>query len=145
MMLFDVQCEKNHRFEGWFNSNAGFEKQVTSKLISCPFCTSTKISKAPMAPKVLSGGTSTSEEKQISLKPTDEEVALRNIVEQVKQALKKNSTDVGDKFAEEARKIHYGESEQKNIHGNTTPKETKELQEEGVEFITLPDLEQKGH
>lgn len=94
-----------------------------------------------MAPRVLSSSVeSKPQQMAVSLSRTEKEAAVYQAIRHVQEVLEQNSTDVGSRFAEEARKIHYGETEQKNIRGTTTAEEAKELKEEGIEFLSLPKM-----
>lgn len=132
MIVYDVKCAKEHVFEGWFRSSDDFEKQAKGRKIACPECGSTKVSRAPMAPAVkTTRELSNDEARQARTKAREMLVKLREQVE-------KNADYVGDKFSEEARKIHYGETEQRSIYGEATSEEAQALQEEGVEFGVVP-------
>lgn len=132
MIVYDVKCAKEHVFEGWFRSSEDFEKQAKARKIACPACGSTKVGRAPMAPAVkTTRELSNDEARQARTKAREMLVKLREQVE-------KNADYVGTKFPEEARKIHYGETEQRSIYGEATSEEAQALQEEGVEFGVVP-------
>ncbi|NCP13188.1 MAG: DUF1178 family protein [Sphingomonadales bacterium] len=146
MIVFDLSCSDGHRFEGWFASSADFEDQRTDGLLACPFCGSVDVIKAPMAPAVPAKGNS----RQEVLPPenTTRPVANTPMPAEVQQAFLalakaqaaalKNSTWVGDKFAEETRRMHYGERDEAPIHGQASLAEAKALIEEGVPIAPLP-------
>lgn len=136
MILFDLSCENEHQFEAWFPSSKKYDEQNKKKLISCPYCNSNKVKKALMAPNlnILSKGTSKSK-KNASLK---NKKSLETNIKKLKKLIETNTEDVGQNFAEEARKIYYGEKKAKSIRGETTKKEAKELIEEGIPCISMP-------
>jgi hypothetical protein len=145
MIVFDLSCTDGHRFEGWFGSSADYADQRARGLLACPVCGSAAVSKAPMAPAVPAKGNTRAE-----VLPPEPARQLTNtpMLPQVKQALAalakaqaealKNSTWVGDKFADETRKMHYGERDEALIHGQATLAEAKALIEEGVPVAPLP-------
>ena len=138
MILFDLICSNDHTFEAWFPSSDDFEKQRKGNKIECPVCGDTKVNKALMAPAV--SGAKKKGEKPVHLSPKAQKqmgqyvTALREIREHVE----KNSDYVGEKFPEEARKIHYGETEERSIHGEATAEEAEELSEEGIAVQRIP-------
>ena len=136
MILFDLQCDKKHKFECWFASTANYEKQLENKMIVCPYCNSTKIKKSLMAPNI-----NTKSSSKNSKKNDKKKVAQNNLENQIKKFRKyieKNTDNVGKNFAEEARKIYYGETKSRPIRGETTENEAQELAEEGIPFSQLP-------
>jgi len=149
MIVFDLSCCDGHRFEGWFGSSGDFEDQRARGLLCCPTCGSSEVSKAPMAPAVPAKGNSRQEVLPPAT-PLPEARAMANtpMSPQVQQALAalakaqaealRNSTWVGDKFAEETRKMHYGERDEAPIHGQASLAEAKALIEEGVPVAPLP-------
>ncbi|MEM7751000.1 MAG: DUF1178 family protein [Pseudomonadota bacterium] len=150
MIRYQLQCDKDHGFEAWFNNSAAYEKQVKRKLVVCPECGSTKISKAIMAPNVGVKGNKKSEPpvpaKQAARSvPVDPKVAaaqqeIMSAIRKLRKTVEENAEYVGPRFAEEARKIHYKESEEKGIYGEASPGDVKDLLEEGVEIHPLPVL-----
>ncbi len=137
MIRFDLHCDKEHGFEAWFSSNADFDKQSAAGLISCPQCGSSKVEKALMAPSV---STARKKEATTKLAMNNAQQAAMDQLRQAVKTIRENSEDVGERFPEEARKIHYGESEERGIIGQAKPDEVKELVEEGVGIAPLPDL-----
>jgi hypothetical protein len=129
MISFNLRCAKDHVFEAWFKDGAAFDKQAKSKSLSCPSCGNTKIEKAIMAPAIARGA---------SRADTPSPEQLRSMLLQMRAAVESNCDYVGQEFPEEARKIHYGEADARNIYGEATPEEAKELAEEGVEFGSIP-------
>jgi hypothetical protein len=145
MIVFDLACTLGHRFEGWFGSSGDFEDQRARGLLVCPNCGSGEISKAPMAPAVPAKGNSkpasapAAATQQLANTPMPPEMqkALAALAKAQAEALK-NSTWVGDKFAEETRKMHYGEREEAPIHGQASLAEAKAMIEEGLPVAPLP-------
>lgn len=138
MIKYSLICEKEHDFEGWFGSSEDYDKQRKRGFVECPQCGSKKISKALMAPGV--AGTKKSSDTAITnvVSKMPEEIVTK--IREIKQHIEKTSENVGDKFPEEARKIHYGESEARGIYGKASVKEAVELAEEGVNVVPIPDL-----
>jgi hypothetical protein len=123
VIVFDLQCEESgDRFEAWFRSGSDYEEQRGRGLVLCPVCQSSRISKAPMAPRVPKKGNSLELDKLAA----------------VQAHLLKDSEWVGDRFAEEARSIHSGDAEARPVHGNATLSEAKALIDEGVPIAPLP-------
>ena len=148
MIVFDLHCEHGHRFEGWFGSSSDYEDQREHGLVSCPECGTDVVSKAPMAPAVPAKGNTRSEvpastqagdPRPVSNTPMPAEVkkAMEALAKAQEKALK-NSTWVGDKFAEQSREMHYGERDEAPIHGQATLEEAKSLVDEGVPVAPLP-------
>lgn len=138
MILFDLKCSNGHEFETWFANSDAFEKQRKAKKVECPVCGDTKIEKALMAPSV--SGTKKNGEKTVHLSSKAEEQMGKYMaaLKEVREHVEKNSDYVGDKFPEEARKIHYGETEERSIHGEASEEEAAELNEEGIEVQRIP-------
>ena len=136
MILFDLQCEKNHKFECWFSSSANYEEQLKNNMIVCPYCNSTKIKKSLMAPNINTKSTSKNTKKNNKNKLVQNN--LENQIKKFRKYIEKNTDNVGKNFAEEARKIYYGETKSRPIRGESTEKEAQELVEEGIPFSQLP-------
>lgn len=137
MIRFNLICQERHEFEAWFSSSSDFDDQVGRGLVSCPHCGSAQVEKALMTPMV-----STARKKEASTRLAMNK-AQSEALDQLRKAVKtirETSEDVGDRFPEEARKIHYGESEERGIIGQAKPDEVKALVEEGVGIAPLPDL-----
>ncbi|MDA4845848.1 DUF1178 family protein [Hoeflea poritis] len=137
MIKFDLICDKQHAFEAWFASNADYDAQKERGLVACPHCGSNAVEKALMAPSV-----STARKKEAAMQlamNSNQKTAMDQLRKAVK-AIRDNSEDVGERFPEEARKIHYGESEERGIIGQASPDEVKSLVDEGVNVAPLPDL-----
>lgn len=134
MIRFSLHCDHGHEFEGWFRNNADFDRQAEMKLVACPSCGSLQVSKSLMAPAV---STSRSKEKLAVGLNEMQKKALEEM-RKLSQQVRENADYVGDKFAEEARKIHFGESEQRGIYGEASREEVSSLLEDGVEVMPLP-------
>ena len=149
MILYNLVCERRHEFESWFPSSAAYDKQAKRGLISCPSCGSAKVEKAIMAPRLAR------KDKSRSVAPAEEaapqtpspvamlspqEQEFRKKLKELRDHLTANADNVGKKFPEEARKMHYGETEHRSIYGEATAQDAKALHEEGIEFHPLPVL-----
>ena len=134
MIRFSLNCEHGHDFEGWFRNNDDFDAQQKLGMIECPACTSKKVGKALMAPSI---STSRRKEKVALAVNAEHRKALQQI-KALTEKLRENADYVGDKFAEEARKIHFGETDPRGIYGEATPEEAKSLADDGVEFMPIP-------
>lgn len=136
MISFRLSCEKDHVFDAWFRNSDDFEKQVKRGLVECPHCGSHNVSKALMAPAVATSG----EKEAMSFVRGDEQKKAMAKMAELARTVRENAEDVGTRFAEEARKIHYGETDPRGIYGKATADEAKNLAEEGVDFFPLPPL-----
>lgn len=148
MIVFDLKCCTGHRFEAWFRSSSAYEEQKAAGFVECPHCGSNDVTKALMAPNVAAKGNQKAEVASVAARPGDpklQEVVAeaQKVLAKLKSHVEANCDYVGDKFAEEARKIHYGEAEERGIYGESTLQEAKELLEEGVEVMPLPGLGRK--
>ena len=148
MKVFDLRCGAGHGFEGWFASEDDYVSQRERGLLDCPMCGNADVARLPSAPRLnLSGGRAVEPARDQSpapvatqptgMPPTGE--AAQRFMDAVAQVLA-GAEDVGSRFAEEARRIHHGESESKAIRGRTTPEEREALADEGIEVFTLPSL-----
>ena len=155
MIRYNLICDKRHEFESWFPSSAAYEKQEKRKLIECPACGSTKVERGIMAPRIARTDKSTSivapvEETAPASAPAEaptpvamispQEREFRAKLKELRDHLTANADNVGKKFPEEARKMHYGETEHRSIYGEASPQDAKDLHEEGIEFHPLPIL-----
>jgi len=153
MIRYALICEQGHDFESWFPSSLAFDKQAKRSLVSCPHCGSTKVDKAIMAPRLASSkrrkaptgapapiaATHASEKAPVAMiSPAETEFRVK--LKELREHLTKNADNVGPKFPEEARKMHYGEIEHRSIYGEASPQDAKDLAEEGIEFHPLPVL-----
>jgi hypothetical protein len=155
MIRYALVCERKHNFEIWFNSSADYDKQRKRGLVTCPACDSKKVEKAIMAPAIGRGGRKRSEPIEAPVTATEtpaapqpetvamispQEQEFRAKLKELRDHLTSNADNVGKKFPEEARKMHYGETEHRSIYGEASPEEAKELHDEGIEFHPLPIL-----
>ena len=132
MILFDLRCTKGHVFEAWFRDNASFDSQAEAGAVNCPACGSRKIEKAPMAPRIGKGN-------EVSRQQMAKELTeMKRQLTELQTKVEANCDYVGNNFAEEARRIHYGEVAHRDIYGEATDEEAKELNEEGIEFARIP-------
>ena len=137
MIRYSLHCDHGHEFEGWFSSSADFDSQMDRGLVTCPFCESRNIGKLLMAPNVATARKKDETKAHVAGAVRAEMmVKLREVVSEIRS----RSDDVGDRFPEEARKIHYGETEARGIMGRASLEEAAALVEEGIEIAPLPDL-----
>ena len=157
MMLFSLICDQAHEYEAWFDSNDAFDKQKSSGYVSCPYCGSAQVEKQLMTPSLGAKGNQKvandqqmppngqAVQKMLTASNNSEIKEMIKTVRKMRKTVKENADNVGDNFAEEARKIHYKEAPARGIYGQTTPKEAKELIEEGVDVMPLPSLPEDGN
>ena len=136
MIKYSLKCDKEHSFEAWFSDSLNFEKQNKKKLISCPSCSSLEITKNIMAPNI-------SSKKKNSNKINQKKDKVEMVLNKVRKHVENNFDYVGDKFADEARSMHYGEKEEREIYGETTVEDAVELIEEGVNVQPMPGVNPK--
>jgi hypothetical protein len=134
MKVLDLQCSAHHQFEGWFASEDDFQGQLGRGLVECPMCGDQAIAKKPSAPRLNLGAAAPARQEVMTAPDAKLQAAWLKMVRHVMA----NTEDVGERFAEEARRIHYGESEERGIRGQATPEQTQALLEEGVEVLPLP-------
>jgi hypothetical protein len=161
MIRYALICDKGHGFESWFASSTAYDRQAKRKLVACPHCGSVKVDKALMAPRLATSrkakrvdvaenhaAASTEPAKSSPPAPAAEPVAMispreqevRAKLKELRDHLVKNADNVGGKFPEEARKMHYGETKHRSIYGIASPDEASELADEGIDFHALPVL-----
>jgi len=165
MIRYSLNCDQGHAFESWFQNSAAYDRQRKRSLVPCPVCGSAKVDKAIMAPRLAnaverevaapkappqpqppalaaapqSAPAPTAPTAPLAMmSPTERE--LRRKLKELRDHITKNANYVGNRFPEEARKIHYGETEQRSIYGEASPDEAKRLHEEGIEFHPIPIL-----
>jgi hypothetical protein len=131
MIVYQLTCGQGHSFEGWFSSAEAFEKQAESGQLQCPTCSTTEVTKALSAPHVHTGAA------RPPAAAKSEGEMHREAVAELRNFILTSTEDVGRKFAEIARRIHYREEDARNIRGVVTPEEAEELREEGVEAIAI--------
>jgi hypothetical protein len=161
MIRYALACDKGHQFESWFADSAAYDKQAKRALVACPHCGSTKVEKAIMAPRILATRLAGARKRQTPVEASVSDVAtpaaapetsapvammtpqeqeLRGKLKELRDHLTRNADNVGTKFPDEARKMHYGETEHRSIYGVATADDAKELAEEGIAFHPLPIL-----
>lgn len=135
LKVFDLRCDSEHAFEGWFGSEGDFESQQARGLLECPLCGSKEIRRLPSAPR-LNLGASAVEPKQDAALPTAAQ--MQALLVKMAREIAANTEDVGERFAEEARRIHYREAPERGIRGVTSKQEAEALEEEGIRVMPLP-------
>ena len=144
MIRYALACEAGHAFESWFNNSAAFDRQAARGLVSCPMCGSAKVEKAIMAPALSGGGREAAAPAEQEKTPvaivSKEEVELRGKLKELRDHIVKSADYVGEKFPEEARRMHYGEIDHRSIYGEASPEAARSLADEGIEFHSLPRL-----
>ncbi len=140
MILYDLVCQREHRFESWFRNSNVVEKLIKAGEVVCPSCGSKKIQKAPMAPRIAkSDDASQAAFAAAEQRELEDAVQKANAaLNELHQVIEKNFDHVGDKFPEEARRIHYGETKERGIYGNASRDEAKKLLDEGIEVYAIP-------
>jgi len=138
MIVFDLLCGNDHEFESWFQNSEAFEKLAKGGHVACPICGDTKVSKSLMAPAVSGTKKKGDGKMAVSAQATQMMGQYMQAVKEMREQVEKNCDYVGDKFPEEARKMHYGEAETRNIYGEATETEAEALKEEGVEVQRIP-------
>jgi hypothetical protein len=148
MIKYRLRCANDHAFDGWFKDSAAYERQEKRKLLECPVCGNPRVERAIMAPSVGRKGNAGPPASKPPAAPADATPAvmpgpaippeMRKMLLELRRQVEKNCDYVGDKFAEEARKIHYGETDKRGIYGETSDEEAAALAEEGIEFGRLP-------
>lgn len=136
MIRFTLRCEADHEFDGWFRDGGDFDTQKKRGFVACPVCNSAKVEKALMAPAV---STSRGKEK-VALAAGEEQRRLMGQLREMAKKVRENADYVGDRFAEEARKIHFGETDPRGIYGEASVDDVKGLLEDGVDFMPLPEF-----
>jgi len=134
LIRFSLICEQSHEFEAWFRNGDDYDTQKKRGFVECPSCGSHKVEKALMAPAVSTGR----RQEKIALAMGEEQKKAMAQLKELSEKIRSSAEHVGDKFAEEARKIHFGEAEARGIYGNATLDEAKSLAEDGVGFMPIP-------
>ena len=138
MIVFDLKCKAGHVFEAWFPDSAAFKRQKKKRQVTCPACGDTHVAKAPMAPRIATSKDEPAATGKAMMAASPEAAAMLAKLKELKEHVEKNCDYVGERFAEEARKIHYGETEKRNIYGESSDEQARELADEGVEFQRVP-------
>ena len=155
MIRYALRCDGDHEFESWFQSSSAYDSQVKRKLVTCPVCGSAKVDKAIMAPRIVGrkghGPESPPPEPVAAAAPEAspsgptslmlaQEKELRTKLKELRDHIVKNADNVGERFANEARAMHYGDKEHRPIYGEASPDEAKSLIDEGIDVSPLPTL-----
>ena len=153
MIRYSLRCQQDHSFESWFQDSAAYDSQVKRKLVSCPVCGSAKVEKAIMAPRIVSKkGRDKAPAPAETAVPAEvpatestslmmaQERELRAKIKELRDHIVKSADNVGERFPNEARAMHYGDKEHRPIYGEASPEEARALVDEGVEVSPLPTL-----
>ena len=151
MIRYSLRCEKDHSFESWFQSSSAYDQQVKRKLVSCPVCGTDKVDKAIMAPRIVGKKGRDKAAAPVESPPEapaaestpllmTQERELRAKLKELRDHIVKTADNVGERFPNEARKMHYGDIEHRPIYGEASPEEARALIDEGVEVAPLPVL-----
>jgi hypothetical protein len=149
MIKYALRCDQGHGFDSWFPDSASYDTQAKRGFVTCPTCGSAKVEKQIMAPRVRTseerrGLSKTAPVPEVAPQPmtmlSDEAQQMRAMIRELHEKVKANTEDVGERFADEARRIHYGETEEKAIRGKASFEEAKALHEEGIGVLPLPPL-----
>ena len=135
MILYRLKCSDDHEFEAWFRDSDSYGEQIEAGAVSCPTCGDSDVTKAPMAPNL---ATRSSRATQAEDRASEVAREMRQAVEGLRREVEENCDYVGEGFAEEARRIHHGESEERGIYGEATNEESSELDDEGIEHHRIP-------
>lgn len=155
MILFNLRCAGGHTFEAWFRNGDTYERQAKAKSVACPLCGSHEVEKALMAPRIAKGGRRDIEDAKQAVVPAApagvpaaprgdmapdmaKAAEMLRVLREARRLVEANCDYVGERFAEEARRIHYGEIEKHGIYGESTEEEARALAEEGIEFGRIP-------
>jgi hypothetical protein len=152
MIRYNLRCDRGHAFESWFQSSTAYESQEKRKLVNCPACGSAKVERAIMAPQIVSKKSRDRAAEPVAAPSTDvttpsstplmmaQERELRAKLKELRDHIVKNADNVGERFPNEARKMHYGDIEHRPIYGEASPDEARALIDEGVEVMPVPTL-----
>lgn len=141
MKVLDLRCASGHRFEGWFASDEDLQSQTERGLMECPVCADKAITRLPSAPRLNVSGArepSAAAQKPAATGDAPIEMTMQAAWLRAVQHVMSQTENVGERFAEEARRIHYGEADDRAIRGQATPDEAQELRDEGIEVMSLP-------
>lgn len=133
MIRFNLRCRKDHVFEAWFPDGADYERQSADGKLACPTCGSSKIDKAPMAPSVAKSGRA-----ERAAEESRKAGEVKKALSELRKKVEEHCDYVGPEFTEEALKIHFGETEKRNIYGEASDQEEKRLKDEGISFGRIP-------
>ncbi|MGZ8274249.1 MAG: DUF1178 family protein [Burkholderiaceae bacterium] len=138
MKVFNLSCDLDHSFEGWFASSEEFDRQLAAGLVECPVCGSRTTGKMPSAPRLNISGAQEAAAVEKEPVALPNEAAMRSMLAQMARHIIANAEDVGERFAEEARRIHYEEAPRRSIRGVASKDEAAALEDEGIEVMPLP-------
>ncbi|MBN9432940.1 MAG: DUF1178 family protein [Bosea sp.] len=145
MIRYDLLCDNGHAFDGWFRDAAAYDKAHGAGAVGCTVCGSTKVEKALMAPAVRAARSKETQQPVRVAAPDPRQQMLAEMLRKVRAEVEANADYVGPRFAEEARRIHYGEVEAHGIYGEASIADAQALAEEGIEVYPLPALPEEGH
>lgn len=137
MIVFDLRCKKGHQFEAWFKDSAAYDSQRAERAVACPTCGGRSVEKAPMAPNI---APSRGQRRTKGDGQEDRKGTYYQMVKELHRQVEENCDYVGERFSDEARRMHTGEVEKRGIYGEATLKDALELKEEGIECHPLPEL-----
>ncbi len=141
MIRYTLICANEHEFESWFKDAESFDRLSKTRRLECPTCGDTEVAKAVMAPGLVKG---TASRQAAEARAHEVAREILTAVGEIREKVERDFDDVGDQLAEEARKIHYGESDERGIYGDATPDEVVELTEEGINVVPLPGVKRKN-
>ncbi|MET1026627.1 MAG: DUF1178 family protein [Dongiaceae bacterium] len=136
MILYQLKCKKDHEFEAWFKDGQTCDRQLGRKNVECPVCGNKSVEKALMAPRIGNQDKGQDEKRQVAVAAA----ALREQLLEIRTKVEENCDYVGDRFTDEVRKIHYGETDARGIYGEASNDQFEELTEEGIEIARIPWL-----
>ena len=140
MIVYQLNCSSGHGFEAWFRDGASYETQSAAGDVACPMCGDTDVGKAPMAPNVATRRSQIDPHERRAREVARE---ILQTVDRLRREVEEKCDNVGDRFAEEARRIHHGETEERGIYGEATDEEAVALDDEGIEFYRLPRIQRR--
>ncbi len=147
MILYQLKCRQGHDFEAWFLNSVTYDSQQASGDVSCPHCGTTTVTKAPMAPNIArgrSGNLGGSGNPAAEHRAHEVAEKILEAVDGLRREVEENCDYVGDEFAEEARRIHFGETEERGIYGEASDEEAEDLDDDGVDFFRLPFMRRRN-
>jgi hypothetical protein len=142
MILYSLVCERGHAFEAWFKDSVAFDRQTAAGKVACPQCGAAKVEKAPMAPRIAKK--SAAERAAPLAHASGKDAKLGRLLKALREHVEQNYDYVGERFAEEARRIHHGEAEERDIYGKATADDARALKEEGIPVAPLPPLPRRN-
>jgi hypothetical protein len=145
MIRYTLRCDRDHEFEAWFQSSAAYDRAARAGENRCAVCGSPKVEKAIMAPTIGGGARPGSSDRMTLATVDPRQKAVQQALREFRQKVTENADYVGNRFPDEARKIHYEEIPARGIYGEATPDEAQSLAEEGVQFQPLPPLPEKAN